>query len=66
MKMSGEGVYESRARLSQGSMAYSSSKPSMDRGKSYSTVKLEQLEHAGQGGNKLRNRGYSLSKLKAV
>ena len=58
--MSGEEGYDSRVlRLSQGSMVH---KP-MPRGKSYSNIKLQQIGE--QGGHKLRNRGYSLTKLKA-
>ena len=59
MKMSGDEGYDSRVlRLSQGSMAHKA----IPRGKSYSSIKLQQI---GEKGHKLRNRGYSLTKLKA-
>ena len=62
MKMSGDDMHDSRAlRMSQGSM--NNLNPS--RGKSFSNIKIKELEKDHiQKTNKLRSRGYSLSKLK--
>lgn len=66
MRMPGES-YEAKAlRMSQSSLG-PPNRP-IPRGKSYSSIKLQQV--GGNGGegtvNKLRSRGYSLSKLKVV